>query len=165
MLVLPLLLKGIYFTFKKTFAHFIVYSGFWEHPGQFLSCLIQYLDIWYSFYQTRPPPIQTIITSNSILTVINSMKTPFLFSGDSCLIKWIYLNTESSNSKTVPGVPKSLIRRWNDQKFFWKCDIPLRTLCSREMRGNSARRKDWCTETDRNRIMCFGVSQFSAAHY
>ena len=37
-----------------------------------------------------------------------------------------YLNTEWRKLKTVQGVHTSLIRPYNDKKFFWKWNIPLK---------------------------------------
>ena len=39
-----------------------------------------------------------------------------------------YLNTESSNLKSVLGAPKSLIRRLNDQRFFFRVKCPFKIL-------------------------------------
>ena len=77
------MLKG-YFTFKKTFGHFVVYSGFLGTPGtvfEFLDSVFRYLI--FIFIKHAPFLYKAIVTSNSILTMIDSMKTPVLFSSDS----------------------------------------------------------------------------------
>ena len=72
------ILKGI---FHSKNVVLVILSS--KKPEQILISLIQYLDIWCKFYQALQAqsisPYTPIITSDSILTMIDSLKTPIIF--------------------------------------------------------------------------------------
>ena len=79
---------GLFYVSRPGFLPMIMiasqkWRAFGSTQDSFLSCLIQYLIFDIHFIRHVPFLYKRIVTSNSILTMIDSMKTPVLFSPDS----------------------------------------------------------------------------------